>query len=235
MDVAAVLTAGKSVLELGQKLAQLITKAQKNPDATRRVLLYLESARGAVQGLGVERQHILTDVGRCNVGNADQLNAVWTRLDVYLHQDSLRPQLESSIQGLRACRQTIEREANSAWWRKNDKQAAVETFSRTLFDLESTLQQLSNKYYPTTSGMGIQTLVPIFDLLTRVRKDQQFGHFNRGSVESVHEELGELVAQALRDKDHEEWFRMAGKVEASVAELRLAFSVNVIDAAKDDF
>ena len=227
MDVGTAISVSKSLLELGQEIAEVVKKAQGSTDVTTRVLLYLESARVAVNALGLERQHILTDVRRCDVGDADQVNVHWTRLDRYLHEDNIRPQLENSIRGLYACRQTIEKEAKGVWWRKRDKQAAVKAFSNTLNELESILQGLSSNFYPGGSGMGVQTLVPIFRVISRVRDDNKFGRSQDSNVELVHEELGELARKAVRDNSHEDWFRKAGKVEALVAELQLAFSVKV--------
>lgn len=227
MDVGTAITVSKSLLELGQEIAEVVKKAQDSPDVTKRVLLYLESARAAVNALGLERQRILTDVRRCDVGEPDQVNALWTRLDRYLHEDNIRPQLENSIRGLDACHQAIEKEAKGVWWRKRDKQAAVKAFSDTINELESMLQGLNSNFYPGGSGMGVQTLVPIFGVISKVREDSKFGRSQDANVESVHEELGELARQALRDNSHEEWFRMAGKVEALVAELQLAFSVKL--------
>lgn len=227
MDIGTTISASKSLLELGQEIAKVVKKAQDSPDVTKRVLLYLESTRAAVNALGLERQRILTDVRRCDVGDADQVNILWTRLDRYLHEDNIRPQLENSIRGLYACRQTVEKEAKGVWWRKRDKQAAVKAFSSTLNELESMLQGLSANFYPGGSGMGVQTLVPIFEVISRVRDDSKFGRPQDSNVELVHEELGELAHHAMRDNSHEDWFRMAGKVEALVAELQLAFSVKV--------
>src|SRR5215207_8768809 len=118
------ITMGKSLLELGQEIAKVVKIAQDSPDVTKRVLLYLEVARAAVNALGLERQRILTDVRKCDVGDPDQVNALWARLDRYLHEDNIRPQLESSIRGLDACREEIERKAEGAWWRKRNKEAA---------------------------------------------------------------------------------------------------------------
>lgn len=92
MDVGTTISVSKSLLELGQEIAAVAKKAQDSPHVTKRILLYLESARAAVSALGLERQRILTDVRRCDVGDADQVNALWERLDRYLHEDNIRPQ-----------------------------------------------------------------------------------------------------------------------------------------------
>lgn len=82
--------------------------------------------------------------------------------------------------------------------------------------------------------MGVQKLVPIFEVITRVRDDAKFGRVKASNVELIHEELGELARQALRDNSHEEWFRMDRRVEALVAELQLAFSVEVTKEQAND-
>ena len=146
------------------------------------------------------------------------------RLDLYLHVDNIRPQLEISIRGLGACYQTIENEAKGAWWRKRDKEAAVKTFLNTLSELVNLLQRLTSDFFPGGSGMGVETLVPIYKLISGVRNDM-----TDSEIQLRNEELGELACQALRDDSHEEWFQMAAEVEALVAELELAFSVKVTE------
>lgn len=77
--------------------------------------------------------------------------------------------------------------------------------------------------------MGVQTLAPIFEVIRRARDSLSRGHTE--DYETIYEELGELVHQALRDSSHEEWILMGGKVETLIAELHLAFSVKVTQEA----
>jgi hypothetical protein len=136
----------------------------------------------------------------------------------------------ASIDGLSACREIIRREAKGAWWRKRDKKVAVEVFTNTLNELESVLQNLTYDFYPGGSGMGIQTLLPIFELIDKVHDDYKHDRVQDNDLESIEEQLGELALIALRDSSHEEWFKMTGKVEALVTELQLAFSIKVTKA-----
>lgn len=230
MDVISTIQAGKSLLELGQGIASVVKKAQDSSDVTKRILLYLDTVWAAVNALGLERQCILSDIRRCDVRNPDQVNALWLRLDRYLHEDNIRHHLESSIRGLGTCSEVIENEAKGAWWRKRDKKDAVEAFSRTLNELESVLQGLTCDFYPGGSGMGVQTLLPIYELITKVRDDFKVSRLQEINLEIIEEELGELALAALRDSSHEDWFRMGGKVEALIAELQLAFSIKVTEA-----
>ena len=233
MDFITAMAASKSLLELGQEIAKVVKEAQGSPNVPKRILLYLEAARAAVNTLGMERQRILTKVRKTDVGDPDQLNALWERLDQYLHEDNIRPQLENSICGLGECRKAIKGEAKGAWWRKRDKEAASRSFSNTLNKLNSLLKGLKSNFYPGGTGMGVQTLVPIFKLISKARKDVRQRQFQNKELDLVHEKLGKLASQALRDKSHEDWFRMAGKVEALVAELQLAFSVKITGANYD--
>ncbi len=125
MELVTAIAASKSLLELGQEITKVVKKAADSPDVIKRVLLYLDAARAAVNALGHERQRILTDVRKCDVGDPNQVNALWTRLDRYLHEDNIRPQLENTIRGLGACRDAVTTEAEGAWWRKRNKEAAV--------------------------------------------------------------------------------------------------------------
>lgn len=228
MDLVTAIATGRSLLELGQEIAKVVKIARGSPYVVERILLYLEAAQAAVKTLGLERQHILTDVRRCDVSKSSEVNALWNRLDRYLHEDNIRPQLESSLSGLRACRDTIEKKAEGAWWRKGDKEAAAKEFTTTLDELNSVLQGLKSDFYPEGSGMGVQDLVPLFELISRVRDEIRLGRPQ--NVEMIHEELGDLALNALQDNSHEEWFRTAGRVEALVTKLQLAFSVEVAEA-----
>ena len=136
----------------------------------------------------------------------------------------------SPIQGLGACREVIEEDAEGAWWRKENKEAAIEAFKNTLYELESVLQELNSDFYPGGSGMGVETLLPIFELISNVRDYFRFGQPQETDFKLIDEELAELALKALRDSSHEDWFRQTGKVEALVAELELAFSIKVTEA-----
>lgn len=224
--VTEVVSLGKSFLELSKEIAGLIKKAaQASTSLELRVLLYLEAARAAVNALGIERQQILTDSRRCDVRNQEQVSSLWNRIDSYLHEDNIRPQLQNAIDGLGGYRDAIEKKVQGLRWRKRNKQAAVKTFLDTLKELESLLQGLVNNFYPGGSGMGVQTLVPVFELIGSVRDGSRAGHTI--DYEGTYEKLGELVRDALRDSSHEDWIRMGGKVERLIAEMHLAFSVEV--------
>lgn len=231
MEIVTAIAASKSLLELGQDIGKVLQKAQDSPDVIQRILLYLEAIQAAVNALGLERQRILSDVRRCDVGDRDQIDALWTRLDRYLYEDNIRFHLNRSIVGLGACRETIEKEAKAAWWRKRDKKAAVEAFLNTLNELESTLRSLTSNFYPGGSGMGIQTLMPIYELISINRHERKPRRFKNSEIQATNEQLGELVHLALRDSSHEDWWRLTGRVEALVVEMQLAFSVKVTKKA----
>ena len=234
MDVITAIQAGKSLLEIGQEIAAIVRKAKDSPLVTTQVLLYLEAAQEAVNTLGLERQHILTDIRGCNIGKKEQVEALWSRLDRYLHEDNIRHHLEASINGLDACSNVIQKEATGAWWRRHNKEAAVKTFMSTLSELHSLLKRLTEDFYPGGSGMGIQTLLPIYELIDKIYKDYQHGKLRIKDSKSIEDKLGELALNALRDSSHEEWFKQTGKVEALVAELQLAFSVNITEELAKD-
>ncbi len=81
--------------------------------------------------------------------------------------------------------------------------------------------------------MGVQTLAPLFKLVSKVHDDIRLRRSYDAELELIYEELGELALQALKDDSHENWFRMGGKVETLVAELQLAFSVKVTEVLKN--
>ena len=71
--------------------------------------------------------------------------------------------------------------------------------------------------------MGVQTLQPIYGLLDKVRKRKKPQKVDPTRLESLDEELADLVRQALRDPSHDEWVRSTGKIGRLVSELQLAF------------
>ena len=62
MDLVTAITTGRSLLELGQEIAKVVKIAKDSPD-----------------------------VRKCDVSDSDEVNALWTRLDHYLHEDNIRP------------------------------------------------------------------------------------------------------------------------------------------------
>lgn len=221
-DVKLAGSAAKSVLGLAKELTALIKQALATPDLQQRVLLYLRAAQEAVRGLGMERQQILADARRCSVEDARQTFALWERMDTYLHQDHIRPNLLDAIAGLRGCKPSILAEAQKFSWRKKgNKRLAAESFIHTLTELEQVYDRLSSNFYPGGSAMGVQPLIPIYDLLARLCEDHK--HKNSIDYDAEYAKLGNLIRKALRHKSHEAWLRSSGQVERLIAELHLAF------------
>jgi hypothetical protein len=185
----------------------------------------LEAVKASVVALGLERQRILTDVRKCDIGDAEQVDTLWTRLHVYLYEDNVSHYLRESTSGLAECLGRIEKEVKDGWWRNSDKEAAVRTFSTTLGELESTLANLTSNFYPGGSGMGIRTLMPIFDVVDEVRRNEK-PHNN--------EELGQVALEALSDNSQRDWIQNTGKIETLIAKLQLSFDVKVVKEKGSD-
>lgn len=223
MEITTVIATAKSLLDLGKEIGGVVKEADETQEVTKRITLYLESTEAAVGALGLERQRILTDLRKLDVSRSEQVSAAWERLDKYLHENNIRPVLEKSIGGLKGCRAAIENQAKGLRWRKRDKEAAVREFVVTLYELEGTLGQLTSNFYPGMSGMGVQTLQPIYELLDEVHKRKKPQKVDPADFQSLDEELADLVRQALRDPSHDEWVRSTGKIGKLVSELQLAF------------
>lgn len=234
MDLVTLISTGKSLLELGQEISSVVKKAQSSSNVVESILLFLDAAQAAVAALGHERQSILTDVRSCDVGEQEQVNALWKRLDRYLHENNIRPQLENAIGGLGKCRGVIQVQTQSAWWRKQNKEAAVKEFSETLDELDLMLQGLTSNFYPGGSGMGIQTLVPILELVASIQKAHRTNAIEKQELQKFDEQLSELAKAALRDESHESWIHKGAKVESLIVELKLAFSVKIVKAVSND-
>jgi hypothetical protein len=219
MEPGSTLLIGKTILEIGQMVAEIVQKASKTPDVVLRILLYLESVQISVEALGLERQHILTDARGCELGNKGKRDALFDRLNKYLHEDNIRKPLKKSVEGLISSRESVVEAADDAWLRKNKKREAVKDFLAALDELQLLLQQLENNFYPGGSGMGVVTLVPIFKLVEMTRTGESF------NIASANNELRELVNKAQIDKSNAQWLDYTGEVEALVNRLRSAFAV----------
>src|SRR5262249_12349075 len=115
---------------------------------------------------------------------------------------------------------------------------AAQTFTDTLTELEQVSDRLSSNFYPGGSGMGVETLKPIYESITRVRdahkrlrdtdkqKDTDHNQKIRIDYDSDYADLGDLIVRALRHQSHEEWVHSTGHVERLIAELHLAFRWN---------
>lgn len=233
MDLLTTLSAGNSIIKIGKEIAQIVKAADKSPEVTKRVLLYLTASQAAVRTLGIERQRILSDVRKCDIEDKTEVDALWERLDTYLYQDNVRTHLVDSIRGLDKCREEIRNEAKGILWRKRNKEAAVKNFDATLQTLLTTLRSLTDNFYPGGSGMGIQTLMPIYNLIDNIRKNRKhWAAYDKKrkdeEIEAAFEEIGELAIQAISDSSHEDWIRTTGQIEALIAELQLAFSIQEI-------
>lgn len=217
MEIITAISAGKSLIEIGAIISPLVEKARKSPDVVIRALYYLEAVQASVTALGLERQRIITHVRKCDVGDKDQVEALWTRLHVYLFEDNISRNLQASAKGLVECYEKIGKDVDSTWWRSNDdKKITVRTFSATLRELGSILESLNNNFYPGGSGMGVQTLMPIYNLVDDIHQNNKL-HDN--------EELAELALEALSDSSQRDWIQHTGRIETLIAKLQLSFSV----------
>jgi hypothetical protein len=233
MEVAAAMALGKSLIEIGKGLGELIEKAHNNNNVPERVIYYLQTAQSAVQALGIERQRILTEARCCDLSNKDEVTALFKRIDCYLYQDNVRRHLQAAMDGLRACEARLTSQGDSAWWRKSDKAAAVKQFVTTLSVLQQELKALSSDFYPGGgSGMGVATLKPIYGLIEKAKDRISAEESSDFSLDDLTEKLSDLLSTAVTDSSNEEWIRSGGKVEALVAELELAFSVRVAREAR---
>lgn len=222
ISINTAIDAGLKLAELGPKLTEIIEKA-KSPRVELKVLLYLRAAQAAIRALGRERQGILLDASRCDLQDREKVEALWERIRVYLQEDNVREPLKKAIEGLRGCRENIERATQGLKWRKRDKQEAVEAFLSTLDDLNDQAQHLVYDFFPEYSGQGLKTLVPVFELVGRVGGDLRRGRVS--NIEADEEKLGELIRDALRDPAQSDWIERAARLERMTVELQLAFSV----------
>jgi hypothetical protein len=220
MELVAALAAAKTIMEIGQVIAGNVEKANKTPDTVLRILIYLESVQVSVEALGLERQRILTDARGCDLGNAGKREELFDRLNKYLHEDNIRTPLRKSLEGLSSSRESVVKIAVDSWRRKHKKREAVNDFLIALDELKSLVQQLENNFYPGEgSGMGVVTLVPIFNLVEKTRFGESF------NIASTNNELRELVNNAQEDKSNQQWLDYTSEVEGLVNKLRSAFAV----------
>ena len=207
---------------LAKELAPVLRRAVGASQLEQRVVLYLRVAQESVDGLARERQQILREASLCNVRKASEVEALWKRMYVYLHEDNIRVPFQKAVDGLHGCDASITEQAQKFSWRgKQTKQAAAEAFRHTRSELERVLQRLKNTVSPWGSGMGVRALGPIYDLLSDLRHDRN--RKTDANYDAASEKLGELIHHALRHASNDDWLAVSGQVERLVTELNLAF------------
>lgn len=232
MDIMGPIGAFRTLVEIGNELADLINKAKKSPNAARGILLYLRATQVSIHALGIERQRILSDVRKCDLSEKIQAMALWTKLDQYLNQDNVRSRLQASIQGLERLKVDLKKKAKPSWWRKKDKAFVVEEFMQVLNQLTDTLNGLSLNFLPgSASGMGVHTLIPIYNALDAARKHHLSSKQGRKELLQLQQDLEVSAQDALNDASHSEWLQITARVEALIVDLQLAFSLDMIEDA----
>jgi hypothetical protein len=186
------------------------------------VLRYLRAAKEAIKGLGQDRQRILTDAADCDLRNLRQVEALCKRMHIYLREHKNRPKLKDAITDLNGCREDI-KDVPSEQWRNRDKKAAERAFVCMLDKLKVQLQDLDNNFVdPICSGMGLKTLMPIDELIVRVRNDLRQGRMSDVKVDQ--EKLTELVRAASHDPANKKWMQDTDDIELLIMDLQLEFS-----------
>lgn len=221
---AAVETAG-SVLDIVARIIDLIDRADRSTALERRVLLYLDAAQGAVEGLRAERQGILRDARLCRVADPDAIAALHERLVSYLQVDRIRPELEKALAGLRGCNDALDNAARVRWRPRlsENRVAALAEMKAVLAELDDLLQrQLVYDGLLPYSGMMVSTLLPILDLVERLRNE------GTDSADAAQAELAVLVLAALDDPSERDWNALTGRVETMKAKIALAFDVEAL-------
>ena len=213
---------GKSVLEVFAALAgKYIEKAREYKEQDIRACEnYLEAARIAITGLEEEYDQILVQAKNCDLGQADQIRALKTRVDAYLTVDILRPKLQDAIVGLGQCRDALRKNAEGflLWlWPplKEKRQEAIAKFDELLQELEEYLKKLDEeglKYLRAGTGVGVATLQKIQDYLdTRPQ----------GNIDPYG--LARRVSEFQRDPSKDHLMDHIKRIRETIHALRYAF------------
>jgi hypothetical protein len=225
MIVKQTLEAAGSAVDLAAKIAQLIARARASQQAERQVLLYLDAAQQAVEGLKLERQKILRAARLCDVRDPAEVAALHEALVSYLQVDTIRPELQKAIDGLAGCRAAIGRSAQVRWRPRlgHNRAEALELFDAVSAELDDLLQRrLIHDGLPGYSGMLVHTLVPILAQTEAIRRG------TAGPPETAEADLADRVLDALDDASERDWIALAGRVETLKAKISLAFAVEVL-------
>jgi hypothetical protein len=177
----------------------------------RRLESYVEAAQAAVLGLAQEREQILAE-GRASDLSQESRQNLRARIDLYLHTNRLRPELERAITGLNGCADTLEKQAGKVlqWpWQKGGREDAVRKFRSDLASLLSFLNSLGERLkYEGPSGIGVQELQELDSLLR--------------SENSNTDRVENLIAEA-RERGNREWADQVTRLTENVERLRGAF------------
>ncbi len=210
--------------ELAKSLREILEKVS-GFDVEMKVFRYLQVAQTCLDELGRERQRILKEAAGCDLRQPSQVAALLERMREYLIEDNLRGTLKKAMAGLEACRGEIERAAQGLKWRKGDKEQAVQDFLNTLADLGAQAQSLEYTFFPEYSGCGLETLAPVYQLLTRIEENLHEGReFDAGAEKK---EFSLLIQAALRDPAQREWIDKVAEIEKPIVKLQSAFNIKV--------
>ncbi len=224
MDLLTPTSSANRLQNVGEVVDGILRSAELSSHVPKRMLLYFEAARTCVDCLGQERQSILRDIRRCNLRSVNDVGELWGRLDCFLHEDSIRPQLLVTLRGLEVCRDMIGFQfPDGDPWQLN-LASGVDTFLLNIEELESLLENLTFNFFPGAGGMGIQTVVPIFNFMSEIRNEFRHGRHSELDFDHCYQQLAVLVCAALRDQSHEGWLVLSAKIEAVLGELELDFS-----------
>lgn len=203
----------------GQIKGLLDEAAKRREEDIRGVLLYLQAARQAVYELENECDRILGEARVCDFSQAEQCRTLLNTIEAYLHQERIRPHLETAIRALHRRQEMLRDRSERIFqfpWRQPDRHAAVEHFSDLLSKFVAYLEFLASSNFNTPSG-------PQWERIDRIRKLLEQSRDGVLQPGVAHSQAVAIVDQARSDPSKGGWRDLMTQVEDVTYDLRAAF------------
>jgi hypothetical protein len=199
---------------------------QKEAGTAERCAAYIEAAYAAVHGLEAEYDDIVSSAATLDPVNASQRQSLLTRIDSFLTQDNLRPELVRAAEGLKEARDSLRR--NSAGFLKSLKPGSseqkrevvrrvTELLDNAVNYLNGLTPLLDERYLRARENPSAPELPALLELERCLR------NFDILEVRQASQHLREQVAYMREHREKGQFLYVAGEVGATAEQLRSTF------------
>lgn len=196
-----------TALEQINKVTQEISKQAITKEDSEYYRKWLEVAMIAVQGLEGEYEGILHQAYACNLEDAKQKGELESRINTYLHGESLRPKLKEAIEHLEKGKEILKEHTERLLLLPGTRR----TREAALWEYEQHLNQLTG-YLGSLGDYTGESAVALDETRLLVAAIQ-------GPQESFHA----LAAYLQKNRDKSNLFEITGSAASTISGLRAAF------------
>ena len=196
--------------------ALLAEAADRNKKQTERCVGYLRAGQMAVDALHKEFEAIVMQAELCDPDNAAQVETLRTRLHAYLNTNVIRPELWKVIEGVHEGRGVLQQRVESIWniaWTVQENEEVLAEFVRTIEELEGYVARLGYDY---PSGIGLEMLVKLQELVERLHDR---GRIEHGNERLTSADLRRIIADPQLTGPLKERRDLTGRIERTINRL----------------